>query len=209
MNSNSHKVQGLAYEKLHTSIRKEQIAEAAATLLSEEGVRGLSMTALAHRVGLVPSAIYRHFKTKEDVLFAAIDAITDRLLSSIRAACEETSDPLERLRLLLMRQGRMIIENRAIPREFSGDEIYKDHPERREKLYQSIGRYVAKVSSIIQEGQASGQFRHDIDALTLSLIYIGLWRGALPFYVHGGGRFNLLKHLEKAWKAFSDMLTRR
>ena len=199
----------MANEKLHTSIRKEQIAEAAATLLSEDGVRGLSMTALALRVGLVPSAIYRHFKTKEDVLFAAIDAITDRLLGAIRGACEETSDPVERLRLLLMRQGRMIIENRAIPREFSGDEIYRDHPERREKLYQSIARYVAKVSSVIHEGQIKGQIRKDIDALTLTLVYIGLWRGALPFYVHGRGKFNLLKHLEKAWKAFSEMLVKQ
>lgn len=196
----------MANEKLHTSIRREQIAEAAATLLSEEGVRGLSMTALALRVGLVPSAIYRHFKTKEDVLFAAIDSFTDRLLGAVSAVCEETSDPLERLRLLLMRQGRMIIENKAVPRAFSGDEIYKDHPERREKLYESIGRYVAKISSVIHEGQIKGQIRNDVDARTLSLMFIGLWRGALPFYVHGHGKFNLLKHLEKAWKVFGDML---
>ena len=41
------------------------------------------MTALAERVGLVPSAIYRHFKTKEDVLFAALDSITDRLVGGV------------------------------------------------------------------------------------------------------------------------------
>jgi len=191
---------------LHTSIRKEQIAEAAANLLSEEGVRGLNMAALAERVGLVPSAIYRHFKTKEDVLFAALDSVTDRLLGAVGAVCEETSDPIERLRLLLMRQGRMIMENRAVPRVFSGDEIYKGYPERRQRLYETIGRYVAKISSVIHEGQINGQIRNDVDALTLTLMFVGLWRGAVPFFVHSQGKFNLLRHLEKAWSVFRDVL---
>jgi AcrR family transcriptional regulator len=198
----------LANEKLHTTIRREQIAEAAANLLAEEGLRGLNMIALAERVGLVPSAIYRHFKTKEEVLFAAIDSFTDRLLGAVRAACEETSDPVERLRLLLMRQGRLIIENKAVPRVFGGEEIFKGHPERRAKLYGSLERFLGKISSIIHEGQATGQIRNDVDALTLALIFIGLWRGAVPYYVHGQGKFNLLKHLEQAWKVFREMLVK-
>ena len=196
----------MSNKKLDTTIRKEQIAEAAADLLSEQGFRGLKMIALAERVGLVPSAIYRHFKTKEDVLFAALDSITERLVGGVIAVCQETPDPIERLRLLLMRQGRMIIENKVYPRMVGGDEIYRGHPERREKVYESIRRYVSKISSVIHEGQMKGQIRKDVDAITLSLIFVGLWRGSLPFYVHSYGKFNLTNHLEKSWRFFSEAI---
>lgn len=196
----------MAFEKLDTKIRREQIAEVAATLLAEQGLKGLNMAAVAKRVGIVTSAIYRHFRTRDEVVFAALDITTDRLIGSVSAVCEETTDPIERLRLLLMRQADMIVQNKAYPRVFSADEIFRGHPERRQKLYDSLTKYVAKISSVIHQGQLDGQIRTDVDAWTLALMFVGLWRGALPFWYHSSGNFSLTKHLEKAWKIFSESL---
>ncbi len=54
----------MAREKLDTEIRQEQIAQAALSLIASRGIKGLSVAAVARRVGLVPSGIYRHFKGK-------------------------------------------------------------------------------------------------------------------------------------------------
>ena len=45
----------IAAKKLGTEIRQEQIAEAALELVASQGVRRLSVAAVARRVGLVPS----------------------------------------------------------------------------------------------------------------------------------------------------------
>ena len=55
----------VAEAKLDTQIRREQIAEAAMSLVASQGLRRLSVAAVARRVGIVPSGIYRHFKSKE------------------------------------------------------------------------------------------------------------------------------------------------
>ena len=56
--------------KVNTEIRQEQIAEAAIELIAAEGVNSLSIAGIAERVGIVPSAFYRHYKSKDEVLDA-------------------------------------------------------------------------------------------------------------------------------------------
>ena len=63
----------MAEAKLQTRIRREQIAEAALQLVASEGVKRLSIAAAARRVGLVPSGIYRHFKSKDAMLDAVLE----------------------------------------------------------------------------------------------------------------------------------------
>lgn len=55
-------------EKMKTEVRREQIAAAALQLIARRGMHGLSIAGIARQVGLVPSAIYRHFDGKDHVL---------------------------------------------------------------------------------------------------------------------------------------------
>ena len=69
-------------EKLPTTIRKEQIVEAALELLGRNGLKKLRMTDIAKHLQLVPSALYRHFKNRDAMLSAVFDHITQ--LSELR-----------------------------------------------------------------------------------------------------------------------------
>ena len=46
--------------KTKTEIRQDQIATAALELMAQHGPKSLNLAALARKVGVVPSAIYRH-----------------------------------------------------------------------------------------------------------------------------------------------------
>src|SRR5450756_2159291 len=92
----------MATEKLDTLVRREQIIQAALSLIGSHGLRRLSVASLARRIGLVPSALYRHFKGKEDVIEAVLQHIRDSLQQNVRVVRDETPDALERLRRLLM-----------------------------------------------------------------------------------------------------------
>jgi AcrR family transcriptional regulator len=112
----------MAAEKLDTQIRREQIAEAALSLVATHGVRRLSIAAVARRVGLVPSGIYRHFKSKDEMLDAVLDLLENRVLDIIQTAKQDSADPLEQLRGVLRRHVRFIREGRAIPRMIFSDD---------------------------------------------------------------------------------------
>ncbi|MCW2855594.1 MAG: transcriptional regulator, TetR family [Marmoricola sp.] len=57
--------------------RRAQIRTAAARLFYERGYEQVSVADVAHSVNVGPSALYRHFAGKADLLYAAIDEIVD------------------------------------------------------------------------------------------------------------------------------------
>ncbi len=101
--------------KTQTLERQEQIVQAALELMNDCGVTGLSIAGIAEKVGIVPSALYRHFTSKDAVLDAVLDLIRDRLLDNVAHAREKTPVPLKQLNLLFTRHIAMLSENRAIP----------------------------------------------------------------------------------------------
>ena len=187
-------------EKLDTHIRREQIAEAALQLVASKGPRHLSMAAVAKRVGLVPSGIYRHFHSKDEILAAVLERIEERLLENVRAAHEESPKPLECLRNVLMRHIRFIREGRAIPRLIFSDDFHGNHPELKEKVLRSFGRYSGEVAEIVRRGQEQGDIRAELDPATVAMMVFGIVIPAGILWHLTEGEFNVTRHAEKAWE---------
>lgn len=60
-------------------LTREDIIDAAAALVAEHGYGGLTMRALAQRCGVPTMTLYRHVRTKEDVLGALADRVLEEL----------------------------------------------------------------------------------------------------------------------------------
>jgi AcrR family transcriptional regulator len=64
--------------KMPAETRREQLMRSAAKLFAEKGYEGTSTEEIARRAGLTKGALYFHFKSKEDMLFALVSAMEDR-----------------------------------------------------------------------------------------------------------------------------------
>jgi AcrR family transcriptional regulator len=192
--------------KLDTQVRQEQIAQAAMNLINTAGMNGLSIARVAKRVGLVPSAIYRHFESKDQVIDAVLDLIFDRLMDNVSKACRATNDPFERLKLILTRHIRLILENHAIPRIIFSEEVYSGNIDRKAKLNRKIGRYLAEISKIILQGQHENRLRKDVDPDTVSVMFLGIIQPAAILWHISDETFDVAKHADKAWRFFKESL---
>ncbi len=56
---------------------RHQVVAAAIAWSDAEGLDGLSMRALANRLGVVPMALYKHVADKEDLIGAMVDAVVE------------------------------------------------------------------------------------------------------------------------------------
>lgn len=187
-------------EKLGTEIRKEQIVEAALKLVSSHGLSRLSVAAVARRVGLVPSGIYRHFRSKDEILTAMLDLIERRLTENVLAACEESDNAVEQLRGVLMRHVRFIREGRAIPRIVFADESFVGHPHRKLRVQQILRGYLGRVSEIVRQGQHQGRIRPDFDPDTAAMMMIGIVMPAGVLWHLSDGGFDVTRHADRAWQ---------
>jgi AcrR family transcriptional regulator len=193
-------------EKQHSDVRQKQIARAAMALIAEQGMKGLSVASVARRIGLVPSALYRHFKGKDDILEATIELVRDRLSDNIRAIRQESSTPLEQLKSLLIRHIQTIREFRAIPRIIFSDEVYAGHPQRKVKIYKIIQDYLGQVADLIALGQKLGQINRILNPETISVMFLGLVQPQAVLWHLSDGKFDVTKQSDQAWAIFEKAI---
>ncbi len=188
--------------KLATGVRREQIAQAALDLVAAHGVRGLSIAAVARRVGLVPSGIYRHFRNKEEMLSALLSLVEKRLVEIVERAVAASDDPLEQLHAIVMRHIQFIREGRAIPRIlFSGD-AHDEEPARRRRILDLITKYVSRIMGVIARGQAGGRIRREVDPETAAMLLLGIVVPAGIRWHMTDGQFDVTRHARRAWPMF-------
>ena len=198
----------MASEKLKTAIRREQILKVVLNLIATRGAQALSMAAVARRVGVVPSALYRHFKSKDEILDAAIEQFQQMVLHHFKTVVDSTPQSLEQLRRLLMRQVGMIRENEilALPRIVFSEDLYVSRPQRKSKVYAMVSAHLSRLSDLVRRGQARGEIRSDLDPVTAARMFLALIQSAAILWFVSDGKFDVTKNAEKSWKVFKKAI---
>jgi TetR/AcrR family tetracycline transcriptional repressor len=73
-------------EDRRRTLTRERVVAEALTVIAAHGVDGLSMRALATRLGVVPAALYRHVRNKEQLY----DLILDGVLAEVDYQLDHT-----------------------------------------------------------------------------------------------------------------------
>jgi AcrR family transcriptional regulator len=195
-------------QNIKTEIRQEQIARAALVLIARHGLNHLSIGALAREVGVVPSAVYRHYRGKDEVLESVLDLISRSLLGNVAAVCQATPDALERLHFLLMRHVQLVRHHAGIPRVLFSEEIFAGNSARRHRAYKTLQGYLDEIAGIVGKGQQQGQIRADISPDTAAVMFLGLIQPAIILWLMSKGAFDVARHGERAWCLYCAMLQR-
>ena len=191
--------------KVHTAVRRRQIADALLALMADEGVARISTAAVARRLGLVTSALYRHFPSKDAMLDAAVDRLAGRLAEQARHARALPGGPVRKLEFLLGAHAAHMGENQAIPHLLFSEELEHGPARRRKHLHSHLQRYIGAVEKIIAAAPRRGN--PAADPRTLSIMFIGLVQSAGIYWRLSGGTFDVAGYLRKAWQAFSRLLS--
>jgi AcrR family transcriptional regulator len=193
-------------KRLETEIRQDQIAEAALDIVRLEGLQALNVGAIAQKVGIVPSAIYRHYENKSEIVSAVLQLIGRRLRSHFQEVANQNSESIEKLKLLLDKHIKLISSNSAIPRIIFSEEVIGGIPSHRQKLYDIIQDVIGNVAAIIRDGQEEGVIRKDLDAESMAVAFMGMIQPVAIFWSLSAGEFDIINHSQKSWKLFSDSI---
>jgi hypothetical protein len=120
----------------------------------------------------------------------------------VDAACKETEDPLEPLRLLLGRHLEMIRDNQAIPRIIFSEDVYAGHSDRKKKIYRLIRTFLSRVETMVRLGQENGEIRKNVEPEMVSVLFLGLFQPAAVLSYLSNGRYDVDRHIHRAWPIF-------
>lgn len=82
---------------------RQEILDAARDILVREGYDGLSMRKVAERIDYSPTAIYLHFKDRDDLVFCVCEQLMAGLVRELQEVSDRHKDPLVALRKGLRR----------------------------------------------------------------------------------------------------------
>lgn len=86
------------------------------------------------------------------------------------------------------------------------EEVYSGHPERKAKVYRIISSYLQRVGDIMQQGQRCGRIRADVSPNTMAVMFVGLVQPAAILWHMSDGGFDVTRHVEQAWRVFSEAI---
>ena len=196
----------MAKQKLSTEIRKKQIARVVLAQIARHGMRRLSMAAIARDLGLVPSALYRHYSGKDAMLDEVLDFVGDSLSRNVQLALQSQTGAIAQLEAILKRHLALVQQNSALPQIifFSGG--YDDKSGRKKALHGILQGYLQQLAAILAEGQKSGEIRKDTDASVLAVLFLGIIQPPILINHLAGGEFDIKSQVARAWELLRVLL---
>jgi AcrR family transcriptional regulator len=192
--------------KVTTEIRQEQIARAATRLLAVRGWQQVSLAAVAKAVGIVPSAVYRHFSGKDQVLDAVLDLVAQSFQANLQATRRATTDPVAQLRQALARHVELLGSGVPVPRIILCEDVFTGSPRHRRRVQAIYQAYLGEIAAIIRDGQDQNLIRRKPAADTLSLMWLGLVQTPAILWLVSREGFDLRQHCERAWQLFAEAI---
>lgn len=207
VNGHSH-CPTMANDKQNTQIRQEQIATAALQIIGRHGTRALSVARIARSVGLVPSAIYRHFGGKDEVIDAVLDLIRSNLQANVVAAATEAENPLDALRRLVNLHIKFLCTNDGVSTLIFSDQVYSGPKKRKAKIYGVIKDYLQGISKFVRDGQDKGFIRSELDSNAVAVMFLGLVQSPTILWHLSEGNFGVQSQSGQAWQVFERAIRR-
>ena len=95
------------------SAAKTRTISAALELFTKHGIAGTSLQMIADAIGVTKAAIYHQFKTKDEIVVAAVEVELARLEPTLDAA-ESDEQPQRALKLVLTQVIDLAVEHRRM-----------------------------------------------------------------------------------------------
>src|ERR1051325_4598193 len=95
---------------LNKGKRASDVYRVAAEIMCQKGYEATSMNDIAEAAGLTKAGIYHYIRGKEDLLFEIMMYAMDNVDTSIIAPAREVEDAEERLRVIIERHTRSVVE---------------------------------------------------------------------------------------------------
>lgn len=175
------------------TIRQLEIIIAARAVIFSKGIENLTVREIAKELKITNAALYKHFKSKNEIISLLIDDIEENLLSAIQRAADKIDDPLQKLESIfyshLSYSEQMKGTSFTVINQVSG--LKDTHLKR--KMFGVLNKYLKTIKGIVVQGMDSGVFRKDIDPNSASVLFFGALQSMVTLWCLSGYKLSLRK----------------
>jgi len=192
-----------APQRRNTAVRRRQIVETLRKVILRHGIERLTVKRLAEEIGFSGGALYRHFKSKREVLLLLVDDLAENLNGDIEKA-GPVKNPLARLGGISQNLLSPVKQRKGASLLIIAEIISLGDRELNQKISGVLAGFMARIRQIILEGVQSGEIREDVNVDMAAAAFFGMLQGMATIgSLTGFPPMSGIRN-ESVWKFFSD-----
>ena len=153
---------------------QQRIVDAVRKIITSKGIESLTIREIAKELKMTDGALYRHFKSKKEIIGLLINDIENTLLSTIEEAANKPSNPLKKLENILASHLSYAEQRKGLTFVVINETLIIKDKNLRKKMFTVIERYLETIKEILSEGVKSGEFRKGLDLISASRTFFGM-----------------------------------
>lgn len=160
--------------RVSTEIRQEQIVHEAIKIIHQKGYTGLSIRELANKVGISEPAIYRHFRSKEEIILGILERM-NKFGDLLRQELGKIPDTRTKIIKLVEMHLNFLEANPEMTSVIFSEEIFEPREGIQQKVREIIRNRREFLNQLIEEARRNGEVV-DVPAQELSTVILGYIR---------------------------------
>jgi AcrR family transcriptional regulator len=157
---------------MELSTRQLEIVEATGRLLTSYGLGGLTIKNLAKEMRFAESALYRHFKNKEEIIVSLLQYLVDNIEERMRRI-SLSDQPEDNFSALFRSQFEFFRDKPYFVAAVFSDSLMEENKNINKMILKLINIKTQYLVQIIQDGQAKGVFTNEIPTEQIVNIIMG------------------------------------
>lgn len=189
------------FSESHT--RREQIVAAARELLATTPLERLTTRAIASAVGVSQPALFRHFRSREALLLAVVEATRGDLEGLLAPLLGSGKAPLDLCDALARQLVQYVDEHPGFPRLLFAD-MALEAPDLRVAVHHLVSMQRTLIAELVSAAVRDGAARADVDPQAAATLFVGMIQGLVLQRELAGGGAPLAERIDavsRLWRA--------
>ena len=199
----------MVQKRKSTIIRKQQIIEAARKLIIKKGSEHLTVRSIAKEVNITEAAIYRHFRSKREILSFLMSYISETMLEEIDKRPLDGNVSLEAVDYVLGKHLSEIEQRMGMSFQVIAEILSLGDKKLNKEVYESINKYLDRLKGILLEAARAGHVKKNLDFDASALLCFGAIQGLVNVWALSNYSFDLTEKYKSLWSVLRRALAGR
>jgi AcrR family transcriptional regulator len=192
---------------LKRTLKQQNIIKGARAVIFAKGIEKLTIREIAKELKITNGALYRHFKSKNEIISLLIDDIEENLLSAIQEAASKNGNAMQRLEGILLSHLSYAEQMKGTSFTVINQVSGLKNKYLKKKMLKVLNKYLNTIKSIVMEGVKSGVFKKEINPASVSIMFLGSIQSVVTLWCLKGYAPSLKKaHFSQILNIYKNLL---
>jgi AcrR family transcriptional regulator len=157
--------------------RRAATVRAVIELAAERNPSELTTAAIASRMNLTQGALFRHYRTKDEIWEDVIGWVAEQLLARVDAATKGVGSPLAALEAAFAAHVDFVVLHPGVPRMLFSELQRGEDTAAKRKARALMAQYGQRLTTLVEAGKARGEIAAEVNTAAAVAQLVGTVQG--------------------------------